>query len=43
MLRRLEGMPFSEIAVRLGISVSSAEKDMHGAIRHVVARAGEAA
>ena len=42
VLRRLEGMPFSEIAVRLGISVSSAEKDMHSAIRHIVARMGEA-
>jgi RNA polymerase sigma factor (sigma-70 family) len=42
ILRRLEGMAFSEIAVRLGVSLSSAEKDMQRAIRHVVARAGEA-
>ena len=41
VLRRLEGLSFSEIAVRLGISVSSAEKDMQRAIRHVVARAGD--
>jgi RNA polymerase sigma factor (sigma-70 family) len=43
VLRRLENMQFAEIAVRLGISVSSAEKDMQRAIRHVVARAGEPA
>ncbi|WP_353470105.1 RNA polymerase sigma factor [Sphingomonas faeni] len=42
ILRRLEGMAFGEIALRLGISLSSAEKDMQQAVRHVVARAGEA-
>jgi RNA polymerase sigma factor (sigma-70 family) len=41
ILRRLEGLPFREIAVRLGISLSAAEKDMLAAIRHLAPRAGD--
>jgi len=40
VLRRLEGMQFREIALRLGISLSAAEKHMLSAIRHLAARAG---
>jgi RNA polymerase sigma factor (sigma-70 family) len=41
LLRRLEGMSFSEIARRLGISVSLAEKHVLLAARHLAARAQE--
>jgi RNA polymerase sigma factor (sigma-70 family) len=41
VLRRLEGLPFGEIALRLGVSVSTAEKDMLQAIRHVASRTGD--
>jgi RNA polymerase sigma-70 factor (ECF subfamily) len=38
VLRRLEGMRFNDIAVRLGISVSAVEKHMHRAVTHLVRR-----
>jgi RNA polymerase sigma factor (sigma-70 family) len=41
ILRRLEGLSFNEIALRLGVSVSSAEKDMKRALQHVIAQAGD--
>ena len=37
LLRRLEGMSYSEIAIRLGVSVSAAEKHMLRAVRHLLA------
>jgi RNA polymerase sigma-70 factor (ECF subfamily) len=40
VLRRLEEMPYREIALRLGISVSAVEKHMLRAVRHLIARAG---
>ena len=36
-LRRLDGLSFAEIAARLGISVSAAEKHMLRAMRHLLA------
>ncbi len=36
LLRRLEGLPFLEIARRLGVSVSAVEKDMLRAVRHLM-------
>lgn len=41
VLRRLEGFAFNEITMRLGISLSAAEKHMLRATRHLVARSGE--
>ncbi|MEW9856694.1 RNA polymerase sigma factor [Novosphingobium sp. M1R2S20] len=38
VLRRLEGMRFRDIAVRLGISVSAVEKHMQRAIVHMTRR-----
>ncbi len=37
VLRRLEGMSFAEITARLGISLSTAEKHMVRAARHLIA------
>ncbi|WP_161989053.1 RNA polymerase sigma factor [Sphingomonas glacialis] len=37
VLRRLERLPFAEIAIRLGISLSTAEKHMQRATRQLVA------
>lgn len=34
LLSRLEGMPYTEIAVQLGVSLSSVEKYMAQAVRH---------
>lgn len=42
VLRRLDGASFAEIGVRLGISVSSAEKHMLKATRHLIAAARDA-
>lgn len=42
VLRRLDGASFSEIGVRLGISISAAEKHMLKAMRHLVAAARDA-
>lgn len=36
LLRRLEGLPFAEISRRLGVSVSTVEKDMLRAVRHLM-------
>lgn len=41
VLRRLEGLSFAEITLRLGISLSAAEKHMLRASRHLVARSGD--
>jgi RNA polymerase sigma-70 factor (ECF subfamily) len=41
VLRRLEGLPYNEIAKRLGLSVSAVEKHMLRATRHLVARVGD--
>jgi RNA polymerase sigma-70 factor (ECF subfamily) len=41
VLRRLEGLPYGEIARRLGLSVSAVEKHMVRAMRHLIARTGE--
>lgn len=41
ILRRLEALPYGEIAARLGLSVSAVEKHMLRAARHLVARAGK--
>lgn len=38
VLRRLEGMRFNDIAVRLGISVSAVEKHMQRAMTHLMRR-----
>lgn len=38
ILRRIEDMSYREIATQLGISVSSVEKDMLRAVRHLAAR-----
>ncbi len=38
MLRRVEGLSFAEIARRLNISLSTAEKDMLQAVRHLAMR-----
>jgi RNA polymerase sigma-70 factor (ECF subfamily) len=38
VLRRLEGMRFNDIAARLGISVSAAEKHMYRAVAHLMRR-----
>ena len=40
VLRRLEGLPYAEIASRLGLSLSAVEKHMLRAARHLVVRAG---
>ncbi|MBY8821908.1 RNA polymerase sigma factor [Sphingomonas colocasiae] len=40
VLRRLEGMKYQDIAVRLGISVSAVEKHMQRAITHLTQRTG---
>ena len=42
LLRRLEGMSYSEIGIRLGLSISSVEKHVLRAARHLVARSGGA-
>jgi RNA polymerase sigma factor (sigma-70 family) len=36
LLRRMEGLPFAEISRRLGVSVSTVEKDMLRAVRHLM-------
>ncbi len=36
LLRRIEGLPFQDIARRLGVSVSAVEKDMLRAVRHLM-------
>ncbi|MDQ8756231.1 RNA polymerase sigma factor [Sphingosinicella sp. LHD-64] len=41
VLRRLEGMRYSDIAARLGISVSAVEKHMQRAIAHLAKRLEE--
>jgi RNA polymerase sigma factor (sigma-70 family) len=41
ILRRLEGLPYREIAVRLGLSVSAVEKHMVRAVRYLLANAGD--
>ena len=41
VLRRLEGMGYSEIALRLGVSISSVEKEMLRASRYLIACARE--
>jgi len=41
VLRRLEGQPYHEIALRLGLSVSAVEKHMLRAVRHLIARMGQ--
>jgi RNA polymerase sigma factor (sigma-70 family) len=41
VLRRLEGLPYQEIATRLGLSVSAVEKHMLRAVRHLIARVGK--
>jgi RNA polymerase sigma factor (sigma-70 family) len=41
ILRRLEGLTYSEIGRRLGVSVSAVEKHMQRAIRHLAARTGD--
>jgi RNA polymerase sigma factor (sigma-70 family) len=41
VLRRLEGMRYRDIAVRLGISVSAVEKHMERAMAHLVQRLGD--
>jgi len=41
VLRRLEGMRFKDIAVRLGISVSAVEKHMQRAVTHLMRRINE--
>jgi len=38
ILRRLEGLPYREIGLRLSLSVSAVEKHMLHAVRHMVAR-----
>lgn len=38
ILKRLEGMKYRDIAARLGISVSAAEKHMKRAIAHLIER-----
>lgn len=38
VLRRLEQLPYGEIALRLGISISAVEKHMVRAARHLIAR-----
>jgi RNA polymerase sigma factor (sigma-70 family) len=40
VLRRIEGMPYAEIALRLGMSIGAVEKQMMRATRHVFARTG---
>jgi RNA polymerase sigma factor (sigma-70 family) len=42
VLRRLEGQSYREISLRLGLSVSAVEKHMLRAVRHLLARAGDA-
>lgn len=41
VLRRLDNMPYLEIAQRLGLSVSAAEKHMARAVRHLLDRSRE--
>ena len=40
VLRRLEELPYQEIGLRLGLSVSAVEKHMLRAVRHLVSRMG---
>ncbi len=40
VLRRIEGMRYQDVAARLGISVSAAEKHMQRAVAHLVHRLG---
>ena len=41
VLRRLEGLSYREIGLRLGLSVSSVEKHMVRAVRYLLAHAGD--
>lgn len=41
VLRRLEGLGYREIALRLGLSVSAVEKHMLRAVRHLLSRTEE--
>jgi RNA polymerase sigma-70 factor (ECF subfamily) len=41
VLRRLEELPYQDIARRLGISVSAVEKHMQKAVAHLAAAAGD--
>jgi len=40
VLRRLENLSYSEIGLRLGLSVSAVEKHMLRAVRHLATRMG---
>lgn len=40
VLNRIEGLTYSEVARRLGISVSSVQKDLTSALQHVLRRTG---
>jgi RNA polymerase sigma-70 factor (ECF subfamily) len=40
VLRRLEGLSYQEIGLRLGLSVSAVEKHVLRAVRHLVSRMG---
>lgn len=40
ILRRIEGMKYHDIAQRLGLSLSSVEKDMRSAVLHLAERMG---
>jgi len=40
LLRRIEGMRYQDVAARLGISVSAAEKHMQRAVAHLLRRMG---
>lgn len=41
VLRRIEGLRYRDIAVRLGISVSAVEKHMMRAVEHLLSSAGD--